>query len=48
LARTASPLLCEGEAGVRPRLYCRGEQPIVLLKARAVQCSIVSPFSNGV
>ncbi len=33
LARTASPSLCEGKAGVRPRLYCRGEQPIVLLKA---------------
>jgi hypothetical protein len=29
----ASPSLCDGESGWRPRLYSRGEQPMTLLKA---------------
>jgi len=30
---SASPSLCDGESGFRSRLYCRGEQPMTLLKA---------------
>jgi hypothetical protein len=33
LARAASSSLWEREAGFRLRLYCRGEQPMTLLKA---------------